>query len=96
MLPYKRRPGPITEFLGVTMPETAYILIRLDRSVPAEIARQVRRVPGVAEVLVTMGDVDVLAIAHGETTRAFPTIGEKIQAINGVSSVSVCVVLPQL
>jgi DNA-binding Lrp family transcriptional regulator len=78
------------------MPETAYILIRLDRSVPAEIARQVRRVPGVAEVLVTMGDVDVLAIAHGETTRTFPTIGEKIQAINGVSSVSVCVVLPQL
>ena len=86
----------VAELVGVAMPETAYVLIKLDRSVPAEIARQVRRVPGVAEVLVTMGDVDVLAIAHGETTKAFPPIGEKIQAIDGVSSVSVCVVLPQL
>ena len=75
------------------MAETAYILIKLERNVPAEVARQVRRVPGVAEALVTMGHVDVLAIAHGDTTKAFPTIGQRIQAIEGVSSVSVCVVL---
>lgn len=78
------------------MAETAYILIKLERSVPAEVARQVRRVPGVAEALVTMGTVDVLAIAHGDTTKTFPTIGERIQAIEGVGSVSVCVVLQRI
>ncbi len=78
------------------MAETAYILIKLERNVPAEVARQVRRVPGVDEALVTMGNIDVLAIAHGDTTKEFPTIGQRIQAIEGVGNVSVCVVLRHL
>ncbi|MCL6499937.1 MAG: Lrp/AsnC ligand binding domain-containing protein [Firmicutes bacterium] len=75
------------------MSETAYILIRLDRSTPAEVARRVRRVPGVTEAAVTMGEVDVLAIARGETTKGLAEISHQIQAIEGVKSVSVCVVV---
>jgi DNA-binding Lrp family transcriptional regulator len=75
------------------MSETAYILIRLDRGTPAEVARRVRRVPGVAEAAVTMGEVDVLAIARDETTRGLAEISSQIQSIEGVKSVSVCVVV---
>ena len=75
------------------MIETAYVLIKLDRSTPAEVARRVRRVPGVAEAAVTMGGVDVLAIARGESTKILAAIGHQIEAIEGVETVSVCVVV---
>lgn len=75
------------------MSETAYILIRLDRGTPAEVARRVRRVPGVAEAAVTMGEIDVLAIARDATTRGLAEISHQIQSIEGVKSVSVCVVV---
>lgn len=75
------------------MIETAYLLIRVGRGTPAEIARQVRRLPGIAEAAVTMGDVDVLAIAHDESTKGLTDIGHRIQGIDGVSAVSVCVVV---
>ncbi|MBI3997811.1 MAG: Lrp/AsnC ligand binding domain-containing protein [Armatimonadetes bacterium] len=73
--------------------ETAYILIRLNRSTPAAVARLVRRVPGVSEAAVTMGEVDILAIVHKETTKGLATISHQIQAIEGVGSVSLCVVV---
>ncbi|MGQ0568812.1 MAG: Lrp/AsnC ligand binding domain-containing protein [Armatimonadota bacterium] len=75
------------------MIETAYVLIKLDRSTPAEVARRVRRVPGVAEAAVTMGGVDVLAIARAESTKILADIGHQIEAIEGVETVSVCVVV---
>jgi DNA-binding Lrp family transcriptional regulator len=75
------------------MAETAYLLIRVDRATPTEVARQVKRVPGVAEASVTMGEVDVLVIAHDESTKGLADIGQRIQAIEGVSAVSVCVVV---
>ncbi|MDR7520930.1 MAG: Lrp/AsnC ligand binding domain-containing protein [Armatimonadota bacterium] len=73
--------------------ETAYLLVRLDRSTPAEVARAVRRVPGVMEAAVTMGEVDVLAVIRGETTRALAEIGHQVEAIEGVGKVSICVVV---
>jgi DNA-binding Lrp family transcriptional regulator len=75
------------------MAETAYLLIRVERGTPVEVARQVKRVPGVAQASVTMGDVDVLVIAHDESTKGLADIGRQVQAIEGVSTVSVCVVI---
>ncbi|MGH2405407.1 MAG: Lrp/AsnC ligand binding domain-containing protein [bacterium] len=75
------------------MTETAYVLIRLERNTPAEVARRVRRVQGVAEAAVTMGEVDVLAIAREDSTKGFAGITREIGAIEGVKSVSVCVVV---
>lgn len=75
------------------MTETAYLLVRVDRATPTEVARQVRRLPGVAEAAVTMGDVDVLVVAHDESTKGLADIGHRIQTIAGVSAVSVCVVV---
>ncbi len=75
------------------MTETAYVLIRLERNTPAEVARRVRRVQGVAEAAVTMGEVDVLAIVRENSTKSLAGITQAIQAIEGVQSVSVCVVV---
>lgn len=75
------------------MLETAYVLIRLERNTPAEVARRVRRVQGVAEAAVTMGEVDVLAIVREDSTKSFAVISREIGAIEGVKSVSVCVVV---
>jgi hypothetical protein len=75
------------------MAEMAYLLIRVERATPVEVARQVKRVPGVAGASVTMGEVDVLAVAQDESTKGLADIGRRIQAIEGVSAVSVCVVI---
>lgn len=75
------------------MLETAYVLIRLERNTPAEVARQVRRVSGVAEAAVTMGEVDVLAIVREDSTKGIAAIRREIETIEGVGSVSVCVVV---
>ncbi len=75
------------------MIETAYVLIRLERNTPAEVARQVRRVQGVTEAAVTMGEVDVLAIVREDSTKGFAGISKAIGSIEGVRSVSVCVVI---
>jgi len=75
------------------MIETAYMLVKIDRSTPAEVARQVRRVPGVVEAAVTMGEVDVLAIARGESTKWLADIGHAVGRIEGVAKVSICVVV---
>ncbi len=75
------------------MTEKAYVLIRLERNTPAEVARRVRRVPGVVEAAVTMGEVDVLAIVNDDSTKGLAAISHQIQAIEGVGAVSVCVVV---
>ena len=75
------------------MTETAYLLVKLDRSTPAEVARLVRRIRGVAEAAVTMGDVDVLAIARDDSTKGLAEIGQQVGKIEGVAKVSICVVV---
>jgi DNA-binding Lrp family transcriptional regulator len=73
------------------MLETAYFLITLDRRTPAEVARAVRRVPGITEASVTMGDFDIIAIAHVEGTKGFPELSEQLSKIDGVARVTTCV-----
>ncbi len=73
------------------MLETAYFLIKLDHKTPAEVARLVRRVPGIAEAVVTMGEVDIIAIAQMEGTKGFPTLTEQLKKIDGIAAVTTCV-----
>jgi len=73
--------------------ETAYFLITLGHRTPAEVARAVRRVPGITEAVVTMGEVDIIAIAQMEGTRGFPMLAEELKKIDGVASVTACVVV---
>lgn len=75
------------------MVETAYLLVKLDRSTPAEVVRHVRRIPGVVEAVVTMGEVDVLAVARGESTKALADIGQQVSKLEGVAKVATCVVV---
>jgi DNA-binding Lrp family transcriptional regulator len=75
------------------MMETAYILVKLDRNTPADVARHVRRVAGVVEAAVTMGDVDILAVAREKSTRALADIGHAVEKIEGVAKVSLCIVV---
>jgi DNA-binding Lrp family transcriptional regulator len=75
------------------MVETAYLLVKLDRSTPAEVARTVRRIPGVVEAAVTMGDVDVLALARDDSTKGLADIGHAIEKIEGVAKVAICIVV---
>jgi len=73
--------------------DVAYMLISLDRSTPAAVAREVRKVNGVVEVHVTMGEFDVVAVVELEGTRGFPAVAGEIQRIEGVTKVSTCVVV---
>ncbi len=65
------------------MTETAYVLIRLERNTPAEVARRVRRVQGVTEAAVTMGEVDVLAIVREDSTKGFAGFNREVQHVTG-------------
>jgi DNA-binding Lrp family transcriptional regulator len=74
------------------MPETAFVLINLNRSTPAEVARLVRALPGVAQAHAVMGDYDVLAVIHAEVTREIAAlVDEHIRTIEGVAKVVTCV-----
>ncbi|HXF81755.1 MAG TPA: Lrp/AsnC ligand binding domain-containing protein [bacterium] len=75
------------------MGHLAYILISLDRSTPAAVAREVARVPGVTDVHVTMGDYDVIAVVEQEHTRGFPAVAAAIKRVEGVTKVATCVVV---
>ncbi len=75
------------------MSDVAYMLISLDRRTPAAVAREVRRVAGVVEAQVTMGDFDVVAVVEIEGTKGFPAVVGEIQRIDGVTKVSTCVVV---
>lgn len=75
------------------MLETAYFLITLDHKTPAEVARVVRRVPGIMEAVVTMGEVDIIAVAQMAGTKGFPALTEELKRIEGIASVTTCVVI---
>jgi len=77
--------------LGVT--EVAYLLISLNRSTPAAVAREVREVSGVVDAHVTMGEFDVIALVETDHTKTFPAVAAAIQKIEGVLKVSTCVVV---
>jgi DNA-binding Lrp family transcriptional regulator len=73
--------------------EIAYILISLNRSTPAAVAREVREVLGVVDAQVTMGEFDVIALVETDNTKRFPAVAAEIQRIEGVLKVSTCVVV---
>lgn len=75
------------------MAETAFVLIALDRSTPAAVAREVRTIEGVVEVHVTMGEFDVIARVEQDTTKGFPLVTAAIQRLEGVAKVSTCAVV---
>jgi len=75
------------------MAEVAYLLIALDRNTPVAVARQVRRIPGVVDAHVTMGDFDVVAMVEQAETKGFPVVAAAVQRIEGVSKVVTCVVV---
>ncbi len=75
------------------MRETAYFLITLDHKTPAEVARAVRRVPGITEAVVTMGEIDIIAFAQMEGTKGFPRLTEQLKRIEGIASVTTCAVV---
>ncbi len=77
------------------MPELAFVLISLDRSTPAEVARLVRALPGVATAHAVMGEFDVLAVVHANATRDIASLIEAhIRTIEGVARVVTCVAVP--
>jgi len=78
---------------SLAMAEVAYLLIVLDRGTPVAVAREVRKVPGVVDAHVTMGDFDVIALVEHVETKGFPTVAEAVQRIEGVSKVVTCVVV---
>ena len=75
------------------MAESAYLLISLDRSTPAAVAREVRKIDGVVEAHITMGEFDVIALVEQETTKGFPAVTSAIERIEGVTKVSTCAVV---
>lgn len=75
------------------MAEVAYLLIVLGRSTPSAVAREVRKIPGVLDASVTMGDFDVIAVAEQDETKGFPAIASAVQQIEGVDKVVTCVVV---
>ena len=75
------------------MGHIAYMLISLDRSTPAAVAREVRTVGGVVEAYVTMGEFDVVAVVELNGTKGFPAVAGAIRRIEGVTKVSTCVVV---
>ena len=74
------------------MPETAFVLINLNRGTPADVARLIRALLGVAQAHAVMGDYDVLAVIHADVTREISTLVDAhIRTIDGVVKVVTCV-----
>jgi len=78
---------------SLAMAEVAYLLIALDRGTPVAVAREVRKVAGVVDAHVTMGDFDVIALVEQVETKGFPTVATAVQRIEGVRKVVTCVVV---
>jgi DNA-binding Lrp family transcriptional regulator len=77
------------------MAETAFLLIKLDHSTPAEVTRLLRALPGVDEAHAVMGEYDVLAVVRTGGTREITSlIDAHIRTIQGVSRVVTCVTVP--
>lgn len=77
----------------VSVTEVAYLLITLNHSTPAAVARALHEIAGIIETHITMGEVDVIAVAHQEATKGFPGISAEVQRIDGVAKVLTCVVV---
>ncbi len=77
------------------MPELAFVLISLDRSTPADVARLVRALPGVHTAHAVMGEFDVVAVIHANATREIASLVEAhIRTMEGVARVVTCVAVP--
>lgn len=73
--------------------EVGYLLIALNHNTPAAVAREVRKVVGVVDVHVTMGEFDVIALVELPATKWFPGVTSEVQRIDGVAKVSTCIVV---
>ncbi len=78
---------------SLAMAEAAYLLIALDRNTPAAVAGQIRKIPGVVDAHVTMGEFDVVALVEQAETKGFPGVAAAVQRVEGVSKVVTCVVV---
>ena len=77
------------------MPETAFLLIKLDHNTPAEVTRLLRALSGVHEAYAVMGEYDVLAVVRTNATRDITTLVDAhVRTIEGVSRVVTCVTVP--
>jgi len=77
--------------LGVA--EVAYLLITLNHRTPAAVAQDVRNIEGVIETHITMGEIDIIAVANHPATKGFPGVSAAVQRIEGVAKVLTCVVV---
>ncbi len=75
------------------MPEVAYLLITLNHRTPAAVAQDVRNIEGVIETHITMGEIDIIALANLSATKGFPGVSAAVQRIDGVAKVLTCVVV---
>jgi DNA-binding Lrp family transcriptional regulator len=69
----------------------AFLLISLDGNTPAQVAREAQQLPGVVEVYATLGEYDVVVVAHTQGTRQIPELAERLRKIHGVVKVACCV-----
>ncbi|HYM68857.1 MAG TPA: Lrp/AsnC ligand binding domain-containing protein [bacterium] len=77
------------------MSETAFLLIKLERNTPAEVARLLRALPGIDEAHAVMGEYDVLAVVRTGATREIALLVDAhIRTIEGVARVITCVTVP--
>src|SRR5437016_14431604 len=70
---------------SLAMAEVAYLLIALDRNTPAAVAGQIRKIPGVVDAHVTMGEFDVVALVEQAQTKDFPGLAAAVQRGDGLS-----------
>jgi DNA-binding Lrp family transcriptional regulator len=82
---------PAKNHFGV--PELAYLLITLNHRTPAAVAQEVRNIEGVVETHITMGEIDIIAVANQSATKGFPGLSAAVQRIDGVAKVLTCVVV---
>jgi DNA-binding Lrp family transcriptional regulator len=77
------------------MPETAFLLIKLDHNTPAEVTRLLRALPGIDEAPAVMGEYDVLAVVRTNATREITALVDAhVRTIQGVSRVVTCITVP--
>lgn len=75
------------------MTEVAFLLIALERNTPAAVAKAVRKISGVTDAQVTMGDFDIIARVELDGTKGFPGVQQQVKRIEGVDRVVTCVVV---
>jgi len=72
--------------------ETAFVLIKLEHSTPAEVARLLRALQCIDEAHAVMGEYDVLAVVRAGATREITSLVDAhVRTIAGVARVVTCV-----